>query len=91
MISDVWTDKHRNVMRKLVVEKVGCYDIGWPDVEKCRGCSKRRRHKEAEINITARVGRRSEPDPRKTRQMGTKGPELRRRIGSGKEALRRTL
>ena len=39
-----WTDKHRNVMRKLAVEggwvqKKLC-DTGWSDVKKCGGCKK---------------------------------------------------
>ena len=42
--NEVWTDMHRNVTRKPVVE--GCwvqrrlYDIGWSDEKKCRGCKK---------------------------------------------------
>ena len=43
-INDVWTDKHRHVTRKLVVEGVWVhkrvYDIGWSDEKKCRGCNK---------------------------------------------------
>ena len=46
-----WTDKHRNVMRKLVVEggwvQKRLYDIGWSDEKKCRGCNKRRGYGEA--------------------------------------------
>ena len=55
-----WTDKHRNVMRKLLVE--GCcvqrrlYDIGWSDEKKCRGCNK----EEGTACSSARVGRKSE-------------------------------
>ena len=42
--NEVWTDMHRNVTRKPVVE--GClvqkrlYDIGWSDEKKCRGSNK---------------------------------------------------
>ena len=39
-----WTDEHRNVMRKLVVEggwvQKRFFDIGWSDEKKCQGCSK---------------------------------------------------
>ena len=39
-----WTDKHCNVMRKLVVEggwaQKRLYDIYWSDEKKCRGCNK---------------------------------------------------
>ena len=40
--SEKWTETHRNVMRKLVVEG-GCvqnrfFDIGWSDQEVCQGC-----------------------------------------------------
>ena len=38
-----WTEKHRNVMRKLVVEggwvQKRLYHIGWSDEKKCRGCN----------------------------------------------------
>ena len=38
----MWTDKHRKVMRKLVVEGGGVqkrlYDIEWSDDKMCRGC-----------------------------------------------------
>ena len=37
------TDKYRNVMRKLVVERwveKRSYDIEWSDEKKCRGCNK---------------------------------------------------
>ena len=41
---EAWTDKHRNVTRKLVVEggwvQKRLYDIGWSDEKKCRGCNK---------------------------------------------------
>ena len=37
-----WTDKHRNVMRNLVVEGVWVqkrlYDIGWSNEKTCKGC-----------------------------------------------------
>ena len=39
-----WMDKHRNVMRKLVVEEGWVqrrlHDIGWSDEKKCQGCAK---------------------------------------------------
>ena len=42
--NEVWTDKHRNVTRKLVMEggwvQERSYDIGWSDDKKCRGCNK---------------------------------------------------
>ena len=42
--NELWTGKHRNVMRKLAVEggwvQKRTYDIGWPDAKKCRGCNK---------------------------------------------------
>ena len=43
-INEEWTDKHRNVMRKLVsgggwVQK-RFYDIGWSDDKTCQGCNK---------------------------------------------------
>ena len=38
----LWTDKRRNVMRQLVMERgwvqKRVYDTGWSDVQKCRGC-----------------------------------------------------
>ena len=42
--SDMWTEKNRNVMRKLVVEggwvQKRLFDIGWKDKKDCRGCGK---------------------------------------------------
>ena len=39
-----WTDKHRHVMRKLVVDagwvQKRLYDIAWSDEKKCRGRNK---------------------------------------------------
>ena len=44
IFDEEWTDKHRNVMRKLVVEEGWVqrrlYDIGWSDEKKCQGCDK---------------------------------------------------
>ena len=41
--NELWTEKHRNVMRKLAVEggwvQKRMHDIGWPDVKRCRGCN----------------------------------------------------
>ena len=41
--NELWIDKHRNVMRKLVVE-VGCVqtrmcEFGGSNMKKCRGCN----------------------------------------------------
>ena len=51
--AEVWTDKHRNVTRKLVVREVGCSEdcttIGWSDEKK-----KARRSTDCTV---ARVGR----------------------------------
>ena len=42
--NEAWTDKHRNVTRKLVVEggwlQKRLSDIGWSDKKRCRGCNK---------------------------------------------------
>ena len=43
--NELWTDNHRNVVRKLVVEGENgrrkiMYDIGWSDVTKCHGYNK---------------------------------------------------
>ena len=42
--SDLWKDKHRNVVRKLVLEtgwvQNRLYDVGWSDEKKCRSCNK---------------------------------------------------
>ena len=44
IFDEEWTDKHRNVMRKLVVEEGWVqrrfFDIGWSDEKKCQGCDK---------------------------------------------------
>ena len=41
--TDAWTDKHRSVMRKLVVGagwvQKRLYDIRWSGERKCRGCN----------------------------------------------------
>ena len=43
-INEAWTDKNRNVTRKLVVKggwvQKRLYDTGWSDEKKCRGCNK---------------------------------------------------
>ena len=41
---EAWTDKHRHVARKLVLEGGGwvqrrLFDIGWSDEKKCQGCN----------------------------------------------------
>ena len=42
--NEAWTDKHRNVTRKFVVEggcvQKGLHDVGWSDEKKCGGCNK---------------------------------------------------
>ena len=42
--NDLWTDKRRNVMRKLVVEEEWVqkrlYDLGWSEENKCTGFTK---------------------------------------------------
>ena len=41
------TDKHRNVLRKIVVDggwvQRRLYDIGWSDDKKCQGCGSQKR------------------------------------------------
>ena len=41
--NELWTDNHRNVVEKLVVEEgwvqKRLYDIRWSNEEKCRGCN----------------------------------------------------
>ena len=43
-IDEEWTDMHRDVLRKLVVEGgwvlKRLYDIVWSEEKKCQGCNK---------------------------------------------------
>ena len=62
--SEKWTETHRNVMRKLVVEG-GCvrhrlYDIDWSDKEVCQGCQE----EEGTEKHGTRLAGREEPSPR---------------------------
>ena len=43
-MDDEWTDKHRNVLKKLLVEggwvQKRLFDIGWSNEDKCQRCNK---------------------------------------------------
>ena len=63
----LWTDKHRDAVRKLAVEE-GCvqtrtYDTGWSDEKMCRGCNKEEARRSTYFPLF--VMRESQkPDPR---------------------------
>ena len=64
------TDKHRNVMRKLVVEagwlQRRMYDTGWSDVEKSRGCTREESTEKHRLSVMEGS---LKPDPRRTGKM----------------------
>ena len=62
--------------------------VGRKEVSRLR---QRRRHGEASAVPLSVMGENQKPDPRRTGEMGSRGPKLRRRIGSGKEESRRTF
>ena len=68
-----WTDKHRHVMRKLVLEVgwVGkrLYDIVRSDEQKCRGCQKGGTEKHTDCITCLPRKEVRKLDPRKTGQM----------------------
>ena len=79
-----WTEKHRNVARKLVlvggwVQKK-LHDVDWSDESECQAC-----HKESRMARSQR-GRFQRPS-----ESASKKPTLLRNSGSGKEVLSRTL
>ena len=84
--NEAWTDKHRKVTKKLVVEGTWVqkrfFDTGWSDEKKCRDCDEEEGHGEAQAESLS-VG--------KDWRGGSKGPKRGRRIGSDTVALRRIL
>ena len=87
--NEAWTDKHRNVTRKLVKE-VGCRKECPPLV----GQTKRslgdvtKKDGEAQTSLPLLEGS-QEPDPGRLAEVGAKC--LQRKTGSGREELRHTL
>ena len=78
MTTDVWTDKHRNVARKVVVGggwvQKRLHVVGWSIGKKCRGCNKeKKRHKEAQIVPLPVLEGGQKLGPRKMGQTVTKG------------------
>ena len=79
--NEAWTDKHRNVTRKLVVEggrvQKRLYDIGWSDEKMCRGCNKEEgteKHRLFHCPCWKEVGKPI------LGHMGTKGQDLKERL-----------
>ena len=72
--NEAWTDKHRYVMRKLVVEgrwvQKRLYDTGWSDEKKRQRLAHRRRHGEASAVPLSVTDGSQKPDPRGTGDMG---------------------
>ena len=80
--NEVWTDRHANVTRKLVVERgwlqKRLYDIGSSDEKKCRGFNKAGGTGEAQIvSLTLPVLEGSQkPDPKRLGEMGAKDQDI---------------
>ena len=92
--SDLWTEKHLNVMRKMVVEGgrvwQRMYDTGWSDEKRWRGCNKKEGTEKRRLYHCPSWMEVRNQIPEGFR-CGNKGPELRRRTGNGKEASHRML
>ena len=65
--SDLWTEKHLNVVRRMVVEGgrvwQRMYDTGWPDEKRWRGCNKKEGTEEKKAISLSVMDRSQEPDP----------------------------
>ena len=83
-ISGEWTDKHRSVMRKLVVEggrvQRRLYDTGLSGEKKCRGCNNeegREKHRLYHCPCWKEIGSQI---PEKLRKMGAKNKDIKERL-----------
>ena len=86
--NEEWTDKHLNVLRKLVVEEgwvqKRMYDIGWSDEYKWRGCDKEEgREKHSLYYCPSR--REARYRPQRDWRYVTKEQKSRRKTAYGKE------
>ena len=85
-----WTDKHRNVARKLVL--VGdqvqkrLFDFGWSGENKCQICHKEKGKEKHRLTIFQN-GTRSDVRSQRLSESGSKRREPQRRSGSGKKVL----
>ena len=90
-----WTEKHRNVARKLVQDRgwvqQRLFDIGWSDEKSLPNMSQGGRHRKAQASITAQNGTRSNGRFQRLSESGSKKRELQRKSGSGKEVSSSTL
>ena len=89
-----WTEKHRNVARKLVLEggwvQKKLYDIGWSDESECQACHKEEgteKHRFYHCPEWNEIRREIPEAFRKWEQR----PQLQRKSGSGKEVSSSTL
>ena len=81
--NEVWTDKHRNVMKKLVVEggwvQKRLFDIGWSDEKKCRGLKKDGTEKHTLHTQSVMEGSQT-PASSRTGELGTTGKRVEGRL-----------
>ena len=91
---DDWTEKHRNVARKVFLEggwvQQRHFDIGWSGESKCQACHKEKGTKNTG-STTVQNGMKSERRSRKFSKSGCEKPKLQRKRGSGKEVSSSTL
>ena len=82
-INEAWTDKHHNVMRKLVVEggwvQRRLYDIGWSHEKKCRGCNKEEGMEKHRLCHCPWLEGNQKPDPRWNGEMRAKSKDTKER------------
>ena len=92
--NEAWTDKHRNVTRKLVVKEDGRrkeYTILVVLTKRCVVDVTNEKARRSTDCITARRGRKLETRSQKTWGNGSKGPKPQRKIGRGRKESRRAL
>ena len=85
-----WTDKHRNVLKKIVVEggwvQKRVYDVGWSNENKFQGCNKEEhteKHRLYQCPCWKEVGSQI------PKELRSKEQERQRKNGSGREESRR--
>ena len=89
-----WTEKRRNVARKLVLEggwvQKKLFDFGWSDESECQACHEEEGTEKHRL-YRCQNGTRSDGRFQGIQKVGTKNENFKKRSGSGKEVLSRIL